>query len=171
LDAQATIKKSASLRRSKAAMGENAVQTWRKSSVRVTTATMPVATTDPSFSIVGIGASAGGLVALESLLRHLPDNSGLAFVVVQHSDPTHKGMLVDLLSRATPMKVLQVKDRLKVEPDRVYVIPPNKDLSILHGVLHLLEPVAPRRLRRFVEIYLRGDGVTGGWIAHRPSLE
>jgi two-component system CheB/CheR fusion protein len=118
-------------------------------------ATKPVAGLRPSFPIVGIGASAGGLEALEIFLRHLPDKSGLGFVVVQHLDPTQKGMLVELLSRATPMKVVQVKDRLKVEPNRVYVIPPNKDLSILHGVLHLLPPAAPRGLRLPIDFFLR----------------
>ena len=72
-----------------------------------------------SFPIVGIGASAGGLEAIEQFLRHLPEGSGMAFVVVQHMDPTHKGMMVELLQRATAMKVVQVKDRLRVEPDRV----------------------------------------------------
>jgi two-component system CheB/CheR fusion protein len=109
----------------------------------------------PSFPIVGIGASAGGLEAIESFLRHLPEKTGLCFVVVQHLDPTHKGMLVELLSRATPMKVVQIRDRLKVAPDRVYVIPPNKDLSILHGVLHLLAPAAPRGLRLPIDFFLR----------------
>jgi chemotaxis response regulator CheB len=63
----------------------------------------------------------------------VPEQSGLAFVVVQHLDPTHKDMMAELLARMTPMKVLQIKDRLKVEPNFVYVIPPNKDLSILRG--------------------------------------
>ena len=107
------------------------------------------------FPIVGIGASAGGLEALELFLRHVPDESGIGFVVVQHLDPTHKGMMVELLQRATPMKVFQIKDRMKVEPDCVYVIPPNKDLSILHGVLHLLAPVAPRGLRLPIDFFLR----------------
>ncbi|MDD5307810.1 MAG: chemotaxis protein CheB [Deltaproteobacteria bacterium] len=108
-----------------------------------------------SFPVVGIGASAGGLEALEQFLRHVPDRSGLAFVIVQHLDPTHKGMMAELLQRSTPMKVLQVKDRMKVEPGRVYVIPPNKDLSILHGVLHLLAPVAPRGLRLPIDFFFR----------------
>jgi two-component system CheB/CheR fusion protein len=114
-----------------------------------------VAEPNPAFPIVGIGASAGGLEALESFFHHLPDKSGLAFVVVQHLDPNYKGMLVELLARATPMKVLQAKDRLRVESGRVYVIPPNKDLSILHGVLHLLEPVATRGLRLPIDFFLR----------------
>src|ERR1035441_6801356 len=101
-----------------------------------------------SFPIVGIGASAGGLEALEHFLSRVPKNSGLAFVIVQHLDPTRKGIMPELLQRTTSMKVIQAKDRTKVEPDHVYVIPPNKDMSILHGVLHLLEPVSPRGLRQ-----------------------
>lgn len=79
----------------------------------------------------------------------------MAFVVVQHLDPTHKGLLVELLQHATSMKVLQVKDRMRVKPDRVYVIPPNKDMSILHGVLHLLSPVAARGQRLPIDFFLR----------------
>ena len=107
------------------------------------------------FPIVGIGASAGGLEALELFLKHVPDGSGMAFVIVQHLDPTHKGILVELLQRTTRMPVAQVRDRQKVAPDRVYVIPPNKDLSILHGVLHLLEPAAPRGLRLPIDFFFR----------------
>lgn len=110
---------------------------------------------DGFFPIVGIGASAGGLEALEQFLRPLPVPCGMAFVVVQHLDPTHKGMMPELLQRATPMKVTQVKDRQKVEPNHVYVIPPNKDMSILNGVLHLLAPVAPRGLRLPIDFFFR----------------
>ena len=107
------------------------------------------------FPIVGIGASAGGLEALELFLNNVPSNSGAAFVVIQHLDPTHKGILAELLQRATPMPVIQIKDRMPVKPDCVYVIPPNKDLSILHGVLHLLDPVARRGLRLPIDFFLR----------------
>lgn len=109
----------------------------------------------PDFTIVGIGASAGGLEALEQFLSHVPTASGLAYVVVQHLDPNHKGIMVELLQRATPMPVRQITDRLSVEPNHVYVIPPNRDLSILHGVLHLLEPEAPRGLRLPIDFFLR----------------
>ena len=112
----------------------------------------------PAFAplpIVGIGASAGGLEALELFLSHVPKNSGLAFVIVQHLDPTREGIMPELLQRTTSMKVVQVKDRTKVQPDCVYVIPPNKDMSILHGVLHLLEPVTPRGLRLPIDFFLR----------------
>ena len=120
---------------------------------------VPPATPSPqasvSFPIVGIGASAGGLEALEQFLGHVPAASGMAFVIVQHLDPTHKGIMPELLQRATGMTVIQVKDRTKVRPDCVYVIPPNKDMSILHGVLHLLEPAAPRGLRLPIDFFLR----------------
>ena len=110
---------------------------------------------DAAFPIVGIGASAGGLEALELFLAKVPENSGMAFVIVQHLDPTHKGIMVELLQRGTPMKVFQIKDRMRVEANCVYVIPPNKDLSILHGVLHLLAPLAPRGLRLPIDFFFR----------------
>lgn len=120
--------------------------------------TSPAAVTPPvgsSFPIVGIGASAGGLEALEQFLSHVPKKSGLAFVIVQHLDPTHKGIMPELLQRTTAMKVVQVKDRLPVRADCVYVIPPNKDMSILHGILHLLDPAAPRGLRLPIDFFFR----------------
>ncbi len=107
------------------------------------------------FPIVGIGASAGGLEALEQFLRQVPQGSGIAFVIIQHLDPTHKGIMAELLQRTTGMEVLQVRDRLRVKPDCVYVIPPNRDMSILHGVLHLFEPTAPRGLRLPIDFFLR----------------
>ncbi len=108
---------------------------------------------DTSFPIIGIGASAGGLEALESFLGVVPPGSGMACVIVQHLDPTYKGMLPELLQRATTMKVVQVTDRTKVRPDMVYVIPPKKDMSLLHGVLHLMEPRAPRGLRLPIDLF------------------
>ncbi len=105
--------------------------------------------------IVGIGASAGGLEALELFLKNVPNNSGLAYVIVQHLDPTQKGMLPELLQRICTMPVFQVADRMKVKPDTVYVIPPNKTMSILKGVLYLFEPVEARGLRLPVDFFLR----------------
>jgi two-component system, chemotaxis family, CheB/CheR fusion protein len=110
---------------------------------------------DGNFPIVGIGASAGGLEALEQFLEHMPQTNGMAFVIVQHLDPTRKGVMPELLQRATAMEVIQVKDRTPVEPDHVYVIPPNKDMSILHGTLHLLDPTAPRGLRLPIDFFFR----------------
>ncbi len=119
----------------------------------VTSPTEPEAGTP--FPVVGVGASAGGLEALEELLRNVPEGSGIAWVVVQHLDPTHKGMLPELLQRATSMKVVQVRDRMRVKPDCVYVIPPNRDMSLLHGALHLFEPTAPRGLRLPIDFLFR----------------
>src|SRR5271155_1518042 len=130
----------------------------RPAAVRKATATtraQTIAQASRSFPIVGLGASAGGLEALEQFLGHVPKESGLGFVVVQHLDPTHKGIMVELLQRSTAMPVLQIKDRMKIKPDHVYVIPPNKDLSILHGILHLLEPAAPRGLRLPIDFFFR----------------
>lgn len=124
----------------------------KRKSKRAMTAPLSAST---AFPIVGIGASAGGLEALEQFLEHVPTGSGMAFVIVQHLDPTHKGIMPEILQRATVMKVVQVKDRTPVCPECVYVIPPNKDMSILHGVLHLLNPVAPRGLRLPIDFFLR----------------
>jgi two-component system, chemotaxis family, CheB/CheR fusion protein len=108
-----------------------------------------------NFPVVGIGASAGGLEALGKFLGSVPPQSGMAFVIIQHLDPTHKGIMPELLQRVTSMGVIQARDRMKVEPDSVYVIPPNKDMSILHGVLHLFNPVAPRGLRLPIDFFFR----------------
>jgi two-component system CheB/CheR fusion protein len=106
------------------------------------------------FPIVGIGASAGGLEAIEQFLSNVAENSGLAYVVVQHLDPTHKGMLPELLQRVSKMRVIQVKDRTVVNPNCVYVIPPNKTMSISGGVLHLYKPVQARGQRLPIDFFL-----------------
>ncbi|WP_428827444.1 chemotaxis protein CheB [Azonexus sp. IMCC34842] len=116
----------------------------------------PVDDTPPlDFPIVGIGCSAGGLEALERFLTNVPAGCGFAFVIVQHLDPTHLSALPDLLQRFTSMPVTEIEDGLRLQPDSVYVIPPNKDLSLLHGKLHLLEPVATRGLRLPIDFFLR----------------
>jgi chemotaxis response regulator CheB len=129
--------------------------------IKPTSTDQPALVTSPTtaalrpFPIVGIGASAGGLEALEQFISHVPVDCGMAFVVIQHLDPTQPGMLPELLQRATVMQVLQAKNRMKVMPDHVYVIPPNRDLSILHDRLCLLEPVAPRGLRLPIDFFFR----------------
>ena len=107
------------------------------------------------FPIVGIGSSAGGLEALEIFLKNIPPQSGMAFVIVQHLDPTHKGIMVELLQRVTDLQVIQVTDCLRIKPDHVYLIPPNKDMSVLHGELHLLDMVQPRGLRLPIDFFFR----------------
>lgn len=97
-----------------------------------------------SFPIVGVGASAGGLEAFTQLLFSLPTEINMAFVFVQHLDPRHESMLADILAKSTKIPVQEVKDGLSVQPGRVYIIPPNTDMSILNGVLSL----APRKAAR-----------------------
>lgn len=89
------------------------------------------------FPIVGIGASAGGLEVLSLLLTELPHDSGMAFIVIQHLDPTHESMTAEILSRKTKMSVQVAVNATKVQPDHIYVIPPNQDLSIRLGELRL----------------------------------
>lgn len=113
----------------------------------------PIAHDD--FPIVGIGASAGGLEALELFFKNMPENCAMAFVVIQHLDPTHVCVMPELLQRNTSMKVIQASDYMKVEPNCVFVIPPNKSLSILNGALHLLEPLESRGLRLPVDYFFR----------------
>jgi two-component system CheB/CheR fusion protein len=108
-----------------------------------------------SFPIVGIGASAGGLEALEQFFANMPMDRGMAFVVIQHLDPTRVGIMPELLQRITPMKVFQAGDSLKVKPNCIYVIPSNKSMSILNGALHLFEPVETRGLRLPIDIFFR----------------
>ena len=105
--------------------------------------------------VVGIGASAGGLEALEAFLSHVLTPCIAAFVVIQHLDPTHKSIMPELLQRITPMKVTQARNRMKVQVNCVYVIPPEKDLSILHGSLFLLDPVSRRGLRLPIDFFFR----------------
>ena len=91
-----------------------------------------------NFPVVGIGASAGGLEAVTALLKHLPVDTGMAFVLVQHLAPTHESMLTELLARETSMPVLEITNGMSVEPNHFYVIPPNTNLGLLHGTLHLM---------------------------------
>ncbi len=107
------------------------------------------------FPVIGIGSSAGGLEALELFLKHVPYPCGMAFVIIQHLDPTHKGIMVELLQRVTAMPVCEVSDNLEIEPDHVYLIPPNQNMSILHGKLFLLEMVKPRGLRLPIDFFFR----------------
>jgi two-component system CheB/CheR fusion protein len=101
---------------------------------------------------VGIGASAGGLSVIGQFLAQVPPDSGLAYVIVQHLDPTHKAMLVELLRRDTAMPVFEAVEAMRLQPDVVYVIPPNRDLTLVNGVLHLAAPIQPRGLRMPIDL-------------------
>lgn len=98
----------------------------------------PITGKNNNFPIVGIGASAGGLEAASELLKNLPLDTGMAFVFVQHLAPTHESMLSELLTRVTTMPVKEISDGMVIKPNHFYVIPPNYNLGILHGELHLM---------------------------------
>src|SRR5215831_276335 len=104
--------------------------------------------TSPSVvPVVGVGASAGGLNALESLLPSIPTDSGLAYVVVQHLDPDHESSLAALLRRLAPIPVVLIHNQTPVEPNNLYVIPPNASLTIVDDRLHLAPPIEHRGQR------------------------
>jgi two-component system CheB/CheR fusion protein len=108
-----------------------------------------------NFPIIAIGASAGGLEALGQFFKNMPAVNGMGFVVIQHLDPDHVGMMPELLQRNTSMKVTQVRDGLNIIPNNIYIIPPNKTMSILNGVLHLFDPVESRGLRLPIDFFFR----------------
>ncbi|CCG40227.1 chemotaxis protein CheB [Magnetospirillum molischianum] len=108
-----------------------------------------------AFAVVGIGASAGGLEALERVLGSVPSDSGMAFVVVQHLDPDQPSAIVSLLQRVTPMMVFEARDGMAVRPNVVYVIPPNRDLSIENGLLLLLPLATPHAPRLPIDHFFR----------------
>ncbi len=141
-------------------------------------ASAQAATVVKAFPIVGIGASAGGLDAFLHLLKHLPVDTGMGFVLVQHLDPQHESALAQLLGRATEMPVHEVTDRLRVEPNHIYVIPPGKQMVVIQGVLrlqprvrsqgtalraidHFLESLAHDLRERAIGVILSGTATDG----------
>lgn len=107
------------------------------------------------FPIVGIGASAGGLEALEQFFRLMPANSGAAYVVVPHLAPDHASLLTEILQRSTEMSVQEAKDQILVEPNCIYIIPPNRDMKISHGTLQVSTPIEPHAQRLPIDMFLR----------------
>jgi two-component system CheB/CheR fusion protein len=94
------------------------------------------------FCVVGVGASAGGLDACRRFLAGLPATPGMAFILIQHLDPTHDSLMAELLTDSTVMPVVQAQDRMAVQADHVYLIPPGQFLAIAHGRLNLTVPLA-----------------------------
>ena len=130
-----------------------------------------------SFPVVGIGASAGGLEAFTELLEHLPRDAGMAYVLVQHLDPTHKSTLPELLAPVSPLPLQQVQNGMPLERDRVYVIPPNNSMTVMDGHLRLtprqagrgvpmpindfFRSLAERHGRRAIGVVLSGTATDG----------
>ncbi len=118
----------------------------------------------PHLSVIGIGASAGGLVPLRAFFGALPAKSGLTYVVVTHLSPQHESILADLLQPYTQMPVQQVNERTEMQVDHVYVIPPGKRLLVMAGHLDLADFDMPRGKRLQIDAFFRslaehhGDG-------------
>lgn len=107
----------------------------------------------PPTLIVGIGASAGGLEAFRAFFAHLPPDSGMAFVLVQHLSPDHESMLTEILARAAPIPVVEAKDGMRLEPNRVHVIPRDATLTIKDSRLVVVKPAPPRSSRRPIDSF------------------
>jgi two-component system, chemotaxis family, CheB/CheR fusion protein len=107
------------------------------------------------FLVVGIGASAGGIHALKEFFSNVPDDSGMAYVVILHLSPEHESRLAEILQVGSPIPVTQVKEREKIQPDHVYVIPPNQNLSITDGHLVLTNMIGLEERRSPVDLFFR----------------
>src|SRR5688572_14779110 len=110
--------------------------------------------TDSDHPIVCIGASAGGMEAIHELFDHLPQDSGFSFIVIQHLSSDHKSLMAELLSKHTTMKVLEAKENTAVEPDSVYVIPNNRNLTISNRILQLSGKEQGRSPNMAIDIFL-----------------
>lgn len=127
----------------------------KKSIATSSTAKEAKKTSSTDFLIVGLGASAGGLEAFEQFFRKVSNNSGMAFVLVPHLDPGHASILTSILQRSSTMAVVEAEDQMTVVPNCVYVIPPNREMAIFHGVLQLSIPEQPRGHRMPIDHFLR----------------
>lgn len=122
-----------------------------------TAATPPADAPPARFPIVGIGASAGGLAAFEAFFAALPTTSapGVAIVLVQHLSPDHKSMLSDLIRRSTSLPVAEVEEGTPIRPNCVYIIPPNRQLTLRNTILHLSEPPEQHGVRVPIDAFLQ----------------
>ena len=129
----------------------------KKTAAKAKQSTATVASTSgvERFPIVGIGASAGGLDAFKRLFGAMPADSGMAFVLIPHLDPTHESLMVELLAKQTAMPVREAEDGMAIEPNRVYIIPPNKYLAITNRQLKLTVPTERRGLQTAIDFSLR----------------
>ena len=126
------------------------------------TAVASAASPPPSFYLVGLGASAGGIQALQTFFDHLPPDSGMAFVVIMHLSPDFESNLANILQQRTTMPVLQVVASVEVAPNHVYVIPPSKHLRLDDNHIHLVEPQQAAGRRLAVDLLFRTLSATYG---------
>src|ERR1700735_5056571 len=105
------------------------------------------------FPVVGVGASAGGLEAFKRLVKAIPENSGMAYILVQHLEPNHESVLMDILQKVTRIPVQEITNNVRVEPDHVYVIPSNKMLSANDGRLELSPRPAKKGKNMSIDVF------------------
>lgn len=115
----------------------------------------PVKTSDLSFPVVGLGASAGGIEALGRFFEQMPGDSGMAFVVILHLSPKHESNVDKILQRVTKMPVLQVQETMPIEKNRVYVISPAMQLAMSDGHLHVSKAQRPREKQVAIDLFFR----------------
>ncbi|MBC8550392.1 MAG: hypothetical protein H8D23_12175, partial [Candidatus Brocadiales bacterium] len=118
-----------------------------------------------SFPIVGIGASAGGLEALEGFFVSMPSQSNLAIVVIQHLAPKYKSIMGSLLKKYTKMKIYEIKDGMKVEPNSIYLNPPDNDVAIMNRTFQLIEPLKSHAVRLPIDSFFRSLSEDQGKMA------
>src|SRR5271157_3862225 len=111
--------------------------------------------TGPFLPVIGMGASAGGLEALQRFFANVPPHPGMAFVIVQHLDPDHESMMSQLIGRSTEMRVRQAEDAMRIEADHIYIIPPNKYMAVINGSLRLSVPTEHRGMRLPIDFLFR----------------
>ena len=107
------------------------------------------------FPIAALGASAGGLDALETFFKAMPFDSGIAFVLITHLDPDHVSLLPELIQKCSQMKVHQACNGMKVAPNHIYILPPNKDMTIMHGALQLISITREQGVHLPIDIFMR----------------
>lgn len=114
------------------------------------------------FPVIGIGASAGGLEALQEFFENMPADSGAAFVVVQHLSPDYKSLMDELLSRVTQMEIYRVDDGMDIKQNAIYLIPPGKNMTIFKGKLYLTDQQHGRSLNLPIDIFMRSLAIDQG---------
>ena len=127
----------------------------KPSSIKRKKKTTEVLSPNKSFYVVGIGASAGGLEALERFFENMPENSGMAFIVVSHLDPNHVSIMPELIQKSTKMTLFQAEDGMVVKPNHVYVAPANRDIGILHRTIQLIEPLEAHGFRLPIDFFFK----------------
>ncbi|MBI5675072.1 MAG: hypothetical protein HZC48_04455, partial [Nitrospirae bacterium] len=127
----------------------------KKPAVPLTKKPQPVKEIIPEFPIVGIGASAGGLEAIEGFFGNMPSDANIAFVIIQHLAPKHKSIMPELLKKHTSMRIAVVEDGMKVEPDCIYLNPPERDVAVMNRVFHLISPPESQPVRLPIDFFFR----------------